>query len=163
MNKKKWILVVPYVIFGLLMTNVGEAWRLSEGGDASSKLLSFFRLLPEAFANPLPGLYLTDLLAGLFSAVFLFLIVTFKRQEAKKFRRKEEYGSARWGNAKDIAPFVDPVFQNNVILTQTERLTMASRPKDPATARNKNVLVVGDHVIIGLSPSDFRTRGSTAA
>ena len=143
MNKKKWLLVVPYVIFGLLMTNVGEACRLSEGGDASSKLLSFFRLLPEAFANPLPGLYLTDLLAGLFSAVFLFLIVTFKRQEAKKFRRKEEYGSARWGNAKDIAPFVDPVFQNNVILTQTERLTMASRPKDPATARNKNVLVVG--------------------
>ena len=141
--RKKLLTALPYVIFGLFMTNLGEAWRLSEGQDASKKVLSFFQTLPEAFRNPLPSYGIIDILIGILSALLLFAVVYVKRQNAKKFRPKAEYGSARWGTARDIEPFINPVFEENVILTKTERITMSSRPKDPSTARNKNVLVVG--------------------
>ena len=141
--RKKLLTALPYVIFGLFMTNLGEAWRLSEGQDASKKVLSFFQTLPEAFRNPLPSFGIIDILIGILSALLLFAVVYVKRQNAKKFRPKAEYGSARWGTARDIEPFINPVFEENVILTKTERITMSSRPKDPSTARNKNVLVVG--------------------
>ena len=141
--RKKLLTALPYVIFGLFMTNLGEAWRLSEGQNASKKVLSFFQTLPEAFRNPLPSLGIMDILIGILSALLLFAVVYVKRQNAKKFRPKAEYGSARWGTARDIEPFINPVFEENVILTKTERITMSSRPKDPSTARNKNVLVVG--------------------
>ena len=137
------IRAIPYVILGLLATNIGEAWRLAEGQDASQRFLSFFTKIPEAFQNPLPSFDLFDLLIGIIFAAILWVIVWIKRKERKRFRPKEEYGSARWGTSKDIAPFIDPVFRRNVILTRTERLMMASRPKDPSKARNKNVLVIG--------------------
>ena len=141
--KRIMVKAIPYVVFGLFSTNVGEAVRLSEGQDAASRLLSFFQKIPEAFQNPLPSFAPFDLLLGVLAAGLLWVIVYLKRQNRKRFRPKEEYGSARWGTQKDIAPFMDPVFSENVILTKTERLTMASRPKDPSKARNKNVLVVG--------------------
>jgi type IV secretion system protein VirD4 len=141
--KRIMVKAIPYVVFGLFSTNIGEAWRLSEGQDISSRFLSFFQMIPEAFRNPLPSIDPFDLLLGSITAGFLWVIVYLKRQNRKRFRPKEEYGSARWGTQKDIAPFMDPVFSENVILTKTERLTMASRPKDPSKARNKNVLVVG--------------------
>ena len=143
--KAKSIIIraIPYVVVGLLSTNFGEAWRLSEGQDISKRFLSFILKLPEAFQNFLPTFYPLDLLVGTALGGVLWLIVYVKRKNQKKFRMHEEYGSARWGTAKDIAPFINPVFQENVILTKTERLTMESRPKDPSTARNKNVLVVG--------------------
>ncbi len=143
--KAKSIIIraIPYVVVGLLSTNFGEAWRLSEGQDISKRFLSFMLKLPEAFQNFLPTFYPLDLLVGTALGGVLWLIVYVKRKNQKKFRLHEEYGSARWGTAKDIAPFINPVFQENVILTKTERLTMESRPKDPSTARNKNVLVVG--------------------
>ena len=141
--KRIMVKAIPYVVFGLFSTNVGEAVRLSEGQDATSRLLSFFQKIPEAFQNPLPSFAPLDLLLGVLAAGLLWVIVYLKHQNRKRFRPKEEYGSARWGTQKDIAPFMDPVFSENVILTKTERLTMASRPKDPSKARNKNVLVVG--------------------
>ena len=141
--KRIMVKAIPYVVFGLFSTNVGEAVRLSEGQDAASRLLSFFQKIPEAFQNPLPSFAPFDLLLGVLAAGLLWVIVYLKHQNRKRFRPKEEYGSARWGTSKDIAPFMDPVFSENVILTKTERLTMASRPKDPSKARNKNVLVVG--------------------
>ena len=141
--KKLLILNLPYLLMGLFATNFGEAWRMAQGADASAKILSFFSTLPVALASWWPSLHPLDLLVGLCCGAGLRLAVYLKSKNAKKYRHGMEYGSARWGTHEDIAPYVDPVFQNNVILTKTESLTMNSRPKDPKTARNKNVLVIG--------------------
>ena len=144
LNIKKLILLnLPYILMGLFSTNFGEAWRMAVGADASAKMLSFFSTLPVALASWWPSLHPLDLLVGLCCGGGLRLAVYLKSKNAKKYRHGMEYGSARWGTHEDIAPYVDPVFQNNVILTKTESLTMNSRPKDPKTARNKNVLVIG--------------------
>ena len=141
--KKLLILNLPYILLGLFATNFGEAWRMAQGADASAKMLSFFSTLPAALASWWPSLHPLDLLVGVCGGGGLRLAVYLKGKNAKKYRHNVEYGSARWGKPEDIAPYVDPVFQNNVILTKTESLTMNSRPKDPKTARNKNVLVIG--------------------
>ena len=141
--KKLLILNLPYILIGLLATNVFEAWRIAQGADLSEKLLGFMSALGTAFSNPLPSLYPTDLLLGLCCGAALRLAVWIKGRNAKKYRHGEEYGSARWGRPEDIRPFVDEDPKNNVILTRTESLTMNNRPKDPKTARNKNVLIVG--------------------
>ena len=144
LNVKKLVLLnLPYFLLGLFATNLGEAWRLATGADASAKMLSFFSTLPVALASWWPSLHPLDLLVGLCCGAGLRLAVYLKGKNAKKYRHNVEYGSARWGTHEDIAPYMDPVFQNNVILTQTERLTMSSRPKNPKYARNKNVLVIG--------------------
>ena len=143
-NLKKQLLPwLPYGLIGLFATNLGEAWRLAAGTDASQKLLGVMASIPLAFAAPLPSFHPFDLLVGLCSAGLLRLAVYLKSKNAKKYRKGVEYGSARWGTPADIAPYIDPVFQQNVILTQTERLTMSSRPKNPKYARNKNVVVIG--------------------
>ena len=143
-NIKKLILLnLPYILVGLFATNFGEAWRLAQGGNASEKMLGLFAVLPDALGSFWPSLHPLDLLVGICCGAALRLAVYLKGKNAKKYRHNVEYGSARWCTAEDIAPYIDPVFQNNVILTQTERLTMNSRPKDPKTARNKNVLVIG--------------------
>ena len=143
-NVKKLVLLnLPYFLLGLFATNLGEAWRLATGADASAKMLSFFSTLPVALGSWWPSLHPLDLLVGLCCGAGLRLAVYLKGKNAKKYRHNVEYGSARWGTHEDIAPYMDPVFQNNVILTQTERLTMSSRPKNPKYARNKNVLVIG--------------------
>ena len=141
--KKIIIKALPYVLMGLVCTNLGEAWRLAEGADASKKLLSFFSTLGTAFSNPLPSFHPADLLVGAVFGGALYLAVYIRHKNAKHFKHNQEYGSARWGTHADIEPFMDPKFENNVILTATERLTMSNRPKNPATARNKNVLIVG--------------------
>ena len=141
--KKLLILNAPYLLFVYLFDKIGQAVRLSPGADLSGKVLSLADGFSAAFANPLPSLAPMDLLTGLFGAVLIRLIVYVKGKNAKKYRKGVEYGSARWGNAEDIRPYTDPVFQNNVLLTQTERLTMNSRPKQPKYARNKNILVIG--------------------
>ena len=141
--KKLLILNLPYLLMGLFATNFGEAWRMAQGADASAKMLSFFSTLPLALAGWWPSLHPLDLLVGICFGGGLRLAVYLKSKNAKKYRHGMEYGSARWGTHEDITPYVDPVFQNNVILTKTESLTMNSRPKDPKTARNKNVLVIG--------------------
>ena len=141
--KKKIILHIPYVAAGLLATNFGEAWRLAEGANASEKTLSLISTLGVAFSNPLPSLHPLDLMIGIIVGAVLRFAVYMKSKNAKKYRHNTEYGSARWGTHKDIEPFEDPVFQNNVILTRTEWLMMSNRPKNPANARNKNVLIVG--------------------
>ena len=141
--RKRLILNIPYLVFGLICTNLGEAWRMAEGVNASEKLLSFFSTLGIAFASPLPSFHTPDLMIGLICGVCFKLAVHLKGKNAKKYRRNAEYGSARWGGPNDIAPFMDPVFENNVLLTKTERLMMSNRPKNPANARNKNVLIVG--------------------
>ncbi len=144
LNIKKLVLLnLPYFLLGLFATNLGEAWRLATGADASAKMLSFFSPLPVALGSWWPSLHPLDLLVGLCCGAGLRLAVYLKGKNAKKYRHNVEYGSARWGTHEDIAPYIDPVFQNNVILTQTERLTMSSRPKNPKYARNKNVLVIG--------------------
>ena len=144
LNVKKLVLLnLPYFLLGLFATNLGEAWRLATGADASAKMLSFFSTLPVALGSWWPSLHPLDLLVGLCCGAGLRLAVYLKGKNAKKYRHNVEYGSARWGTHEDIAPYMDPVFQNNVILTQTERLTMSSRPKNPKYARNKNVLVIG--------------------
>ena len=144
LNIKKLILLnLPYILMGLFSTNFGEAWRMAVGADASAKMLSFFSMLPVALASWWPSLHPLDLLVGLCCCGGLRLAVYLKSKNAKKYRHGMEYGSARWGTHEDITPYIDPVFQNNVILTKTESLTMNSRPKDPKTARNKNVLVIG--------------------
>ena len=144
LNVKKLVLLnLPYILLGLFATNLGEAWRLAAGADASAKMLSFFSTLPVALGSWWPSLHPLDLAVGLCCGAALRLAVCLKGKNAKKYRHNMEYGSARWGTHDDIAPYMDPVFYNNVILTQTERLTMSSRPKDPKTARNKNVLVIG--------------------
>ena len=142
-TKKLLILNLPYFIAGLICTNLGEAWRIAEGADMSEKLLGFLSALGVAFSNPMPSLHPMDLLIGVCCGAGLRLTVYLKGKNAKKYRHGMEYGSARWGTQKDIEPFEDPVFTNNVILTRTERLMMGNRPKNPANARNKNVLVVG--------------------
>ena len=143
-NVKKLLLpILPYFLFGLYATKLGQAWRLSAGTDFSEKLLHLAEGFTAAFANAAPSFYPFDLLIGLLFAAALRLMVYVKSKNAKKFRRGAEYGTARWGTQKDIAPYMDPIFENNIILTQTERLTMNSRPKDPKTARNKNMLVIG--------------------
>ncbi len=134
---------LPYLLMGLLATNLGQAWRLAKGDATGIFIISLFSKLSVAFANPLPSLHPFDLLVGICSGALLWLAVYLKGRNAKKYRHGREHGSARWGTRKDIAPYMDPVFENNVILTQTEHLTMNSRPKDPKTARNKNVLIVG--------------------
>ena len=141
--KRLLILNLPYILIGLLATNVFEAWRIAEGADPSEKLLGFMSALGIAFRNPLPSIYPTDLLLGLCCGAALRLAVWLKGRNAKKYRHGKEYGSARWGRPEDIRPFVDEDPKNNVILTRTESLTMNNRPKDPKTARNKNVLIVG--------------------
>ena len=144
LNMKKLVLLnLPYFLLGLFATNLGEAWRLATGADASAKMLSFFSTLPVALGSWWPSLHPLDLAVGLCCGAGLRLAVYLKGKNAKKYRHNVEYGSARWGTHDDIAPYIDPVFQNNVILTQTERLTMSSRPKNPKYARNKNVLVIG--------------------
>ena len=142
-TKKQLLLNLPYFIAGLVCTNLGEAWRITEGADMSEKLLGFLSALGAAFSNPMPSLHPMDLLIGVCCGAGLRLAVYLKGKNAKKYRHGMEYGSARWGTQKDIEPFEDPVFANNVILTRTERLMMGNRPKNPANARNKNVLVVG--------------------
>ena len=141
--KKLVLLNLPYLLMGLFATNFGEAWRLAQGANASEKFLSLFAVLPGVLQSFWPSLHPLDLLVGLCCGAGLRLAVYLKSKNAKKYRHGMEYGSARWGTREDIAPYIDPVFQNNVILTKTESLTMNSRPKDPKTARNKNVLVIG--------------------
>ena len=141
--KKLLILNIPYIIVGLIATNIGEAWRMAEGADSSAKLLSLFSVLPVAFGNPMPSFHPLDLLIGIVCGAGLRLAVYLRSKNAKKYRHNVEYGSARWGTAKDIEPFMAPKFEDNVILTKTERLMMSNRPKNPANARNKNVLIVG--------------------
>lgn len=141
--KKLLILNIPYLVLGLLFTKLPEAWRYTSGTDLGEKILNLGGGFAKAFAIPFPSFYPSDLLIGLAIGGLLRLMIYVRSKNAKKYRKGVEYGSARWGNAKDIEPYADPVFQNNVILTQTERLTMNNRPKDPKTARNKNVLIVG--------------------
>lgn len=141
--KRLLILNLPYLILGLIATNFGEAWRLAEGTDSSAKILGFFNTLPVALQNPLPSFYPLDLLVGIICGGGLRLAVYMKSKNAKKYRHNVEYGSARWGTVKDIEPFIAPKFEDNIILTRTERLMMSNRPKNPAHARNKNVLIVG--------------------
>ena len=141
--KKLLLKVLPYLLFGLSCTHFGQAWRMAEGTNASEQLLSFFQTAGAAFRNPLPSLHPVDLLTGLLCGAGLRAAVYVRGKNAKHFRHNIEYGSARWGGPKDIEPFIDPVFANNVILTKTERLMMSNRPKNPANARNKNVLIVG--------------------
>ena len=147
MSKKKLskllVLYLPYVVIGLLATNLGEAWRLAVGKELGDKIVSLMDTLPAAFSNPLPSLHPLDLLVGLCCGAGLRLAVYLRGKNAKKYRHGMEYGSARWGTPKDIEPFMAPKFADNIILTKTERLMMSNRPPDPKNARNKNVLVVG--------------------
>lgn len=136
-------LCLPYILLGLVATNFGEAWRLSEGKELGDKIMSMMGTISVAFANPLPSLHPLDLLVGLCCGAGLRLAVYLRGKNAKKYRHGMEYGSARWGTAKDIEPFMAPKFADNIILTKTERLMMSNRPLDPKNARNKNVLVVG--------------------
>ena len=141
--KRKWLHELPYLLIALYATKIGQAWRLAEGTDAAHKLLTLMDSLSASFASPLPSFELHDLCIGLLLGAGFRLFIFIKDSEKKKYRKGREYGSARWGTPEDIKPFIDPVFANNVILTQTERLTMSSRPKNPAYARNKNVLIIG--------------------
>jgi type IV secretion system protein VirD4 len=136
-------LYLPYILLGLVATNFGEAWRLAEGKELDERIMSMMGTLPAAFANPLPSLHPLDLLIGISCGAGLRLAVYLRSKNAKKYRHGMEYGSARWGNAKDIEPFQAPKFADNIILTKTERLMMSNRPPDPKNARNKNVLIVG--------------------
>ena len=136
-------LYLPYILLGLVATNIGEAWRLAEDKELGERIMSMMGTFPLAFANPLPSLHPLDLLIGLSCGAGLRLAVYLRSKNAKKYRHGMEYGSARWGNAKDIEPFMAPKFSDNIILTKTERLMMSNRPPDPKNARNKNVLVVG--------------------
>ena len=136
-------LYLPYILLGLVATNLGEAWRLAEGKELGDKIMAMMGTFPVAFVNPLPSLHPLDLLIGFSCGAGLRLAVYLRSKNAKKYRYGMEYGSARWGNAKDIEPFMAPKFSDNIILTKTERLMMSNRPPDPKNARNKNVLVVG--------------------
>ena len=141
--KKLLIMNIPYILVGYFCDKAAWLWRVSEGADASGKMLAAMNGLNSMFANPLPSFYPKDLLIGICCGIALRLAVYFKAKNAKKFRQGVEYGSARWGNAKDIEPYMDSVFENNILLTQTERLMMSGRPKNPKYARNKNILVIG--------------------
>ena len=141
--KKLLILSLPYLLIGLYASKLGQAYRLAAGTDASAKLLHIGEGFAAAFASPFPSFHPQDLLVGLLCGAALRLAVYVRGKNAKKYRKDVEYGSARWGTAEDIKPFVDPVFENNIILTQTESLMMSNRPKNPKYARNKNVLIIG--------------------
>lgn len=141
--KKLLILNLPYLFIVLFLTKAAQGWRLAAGYDFADKVLNLMDGFAAAFKNPLPSFHPQDLLAGLLLAAVIRLAVYVKGKNAKKYRKGIEYGSARWGTAGDIRPFADPVFQNNMVLTKTESLTMNSRPKNPKHARNKNVLIVG--------------------
>ena len=143
-DKKKLVLMnLPYVLAGYFCDKVACLWRVSPGRDASAKMMEVMAGLEGLFSNPLPSFYPRDLLVGVCCGIALRLVVYFKSKNAKKFRKGVEYGSARWGNEKDIEPYMDSVFENNILLTQTERLMMSGRPKQPKYARNKNILVIG--------------------
>ena len=143
-NVKKLVLLnLPYVFLSLYATKLGQAWRLAAGADASEKLLHIMDGFAAAFQSALPSFHPADLVVGLLCGAALRLAVYMKGKNAKKYLHGMEYGTARWGSSQDIAPYIAPKFEDNIILTQTERLTMNSRPKDPKTARNKNVLVIG--------------------
>ena len=143
-NLKKWIVPnLPYLLFVYLFDKAGQALRLTPGVDASEKLLRLSEGFTAALASYAPSFHPADLLIGIAGAVVIRLIVYMKGKNAKKYRKNVEYGSARWGTPEDIKPYIDPTFENNVLLTQTERLTMSSRPKQPKYARNKNILVIG--------------------
>ena len=141
--KKTAVRLLPYLFVALAATCLGKAWRMAEDADATQTLFNLPKTLEAAFSPPIPSLHPFDLLTGAVMAALLRAAVYLKGKNARKYRKNREYGSARWGTREDIAPYIDPVFQKNVILTQTERLTMNNRPRDPQTARNKNVLVVG--------------------
>ena len=144
LDKKKLVLMnLPYVLAGYFCDKTACLWRVSPGQDASAKMMAVMAGMEDLFSNPLPSFYPKDLLIGAGCGIALRLVVYFKAKNAKKFRHGMEYGSARWGTAKDIEPYVDPVFENNVLLTETERLMMSGRPKQPKYARNKNILVIG--------------------
>ena len=132
--KRKWLHELPYLLIALYATKIGQAWRLAEGTDAAHKLLTLMDSRSASFASPLPSFSPVDMLIGIAGAILIRLIVYTKGKNAKKYRKGVEYGSARWGNAEDIKPYIDPVFANNVLLTQTERLMMSSRPKQPKYA-----------------------------
>ena len=143
LNLKKFIIPnIPYVVIALLATKLGQAARLAPGADFSQKALHIMDGFKTAFISMMPSFHPIDLLVGVAAAVIIRLVVYFKGKNAKKFRKNMEYGTARWGKPEDIAPFIDPVFERNVLLTQTERITMSSRPKIPKYARSKNVVVI---------------------
>ena len=141
--KKLILLNLPYLLFVYLFGKVGQAFRLAQGIDLSAKLLHIGQGFTAAFSSAAPSFHPVDLLIGIAGAVIIRLVVYSKQKNAKKYRKGMEYGTARWGTPADIKPFIDPVFENNVLLTQTERLMMSNRPKDPKNARNKNILVIG--------------------
>ena len=141
--KKTLIMHIPYVLIGLFATKLGQMWRITSGTELEKKIMNLGEGFFAAMKSPMPSFHPFDLCVGFAVALIFRLIVYVKSQNAKKYRKNEEYGSARWGKPEDIAPYIDPIFRNNVILTQTERLTMNNRPKGPKTARNKNVLIVG--------------------
>ena len=144
MDTKKLVLLnLPCIFVGYFCDKVAWLWRVSEGVNASDKMMAVMNRFDKLFANPLPSFHLRDLLIGVAGGIALRLVVYYKAKNAKKFRQGVKYGSARWGNAKDIEPYMDAVFENNVLLTQTERLMMSGRPKEPKYARNKNILVIG--------------------
>lgn len=144
MDTKKLVLLnLPYIFAGYFCDKVAWLWRVSEGTNASDKMMAVMNRFDKLFANPLPSFHPRDLLIGVAGGIALRLVVYYKAKNAKKFRQGVEYGSARWGNGKDIEPYMDSVFENNVLLTQTERLMMSGRPKEPKYARNKNILVIG--------------------
>ncbi len=144
MDTKKLVLLnLPYIFVGYFCDKVAWLWRVSEGTNASDKMMAVMNRFDKLFANPFPSFHPRDLLIGVAGGIALRLVVYYKAKNAKKFRQGVEYGSARWGNAKDIEPYMDSVFENNILLTQTERLVMSGRPKEPKYARNKNILVIG--------------------
>ena len=142
-TKRLVILNLPYILMGLYATNFGRAWRMAAGADMTEKMQSLITVLPDVLGRIIPSFHPLDLLVGLCCGAGLRLAVYLKGKNAKKYRHGSEYGSARWGNANDIEPFMDPKFEENIILTRTERLMLSSRPPDPKNARNKNVLIVG--------------------
>ena len=142
-TKRLLLLNFPYVLFALLGTKLGQAWRFSPGSGFTEKFLHLMEGMAAAFRSAMPSFQPFDLLFGVLIAGIIRLAVYIKGKNAKKFRKNSEYGSARWGNADDIAPYMDRDFRNNIILTKTEMLTMNNRPPDPKTARNKNVLIIG--------------------
>lgn len=141
--KKLILLNLPYVLAGYFCNKAAFLWRVAEGSNASDKMMVVMSQMDRMFSNPFPSFFLSDLLIGIAGGVALKFIVYYKAKNAKKFRQGVEYGSARWGNAKDIEPYMDSVFENNILLTATERLMMSGRPKEPKYARNKNILVIG--------------------
>jgi len=143
-NFKKYVLPhLPYLLIFWIFDKLGQAYRIAAGVDFGAKLLGMLQTVHKVFVSPAPSLHTRDLLVGLVGTVIIYIVVYVKGRNARKFRKDIEYGSARWGTAADIKPYMDPKPENNIILTKTEGLTMSSRPKNPKHARNKNMLVVG--------------------